>query len=48
MCDARHVAHDELTEPIGGMFDPAGFDPQAVTFDGPGERWRTTVVETDE
>ena len=36
----NHEEHDSMLEWVGGSFDPEMFDPLAVSFDDPMERWR--------
>jgi hypothetical protein len=43
--DGRHPEHDEMLQWAGGTFDPYTFNPQAVTFDNPRERWETAFED---
>lgn len=38
--DLKHGEHSALLRWAGGRFDPAEFDPKAVTFDNPQKRWK--------
>jgi len=39
IADPAHEEHESFVAWSGGSYDPAAFDPHAVTFDDPGERW---------
>jgi len=41
IADPRHEEHASYLEWVGGAFDPAAFDPAAVSFDDAGARWVT-------
>ena len=41
----RHPEHRAMLQWAGGTFDPHAFDPEAVAFDNPRERWRTAFQE---
>jgi len=43
--DPKHPSHKELLEWAGGEFDPDRFDPGAVSFDDPRERWEIAFSE---
>ncbi len=38
--DVRHPERDAMLQWAGGSFDPNAFDPKAVRFDNPQERWK--------
>lgn len=40
IADPDHKDHESTLRWVGGSFDPAAFDPAAVTFDNPKERWK--------
>ena len=40
-----HEEHDSMLEWVGGDFDPEAFDPLAIDFDDPSERWRITFQD---
>jgi hypothetical protein len=39
--DRRHPEHKAMLEWAGGTFDPHAFEPRAVKFDDPRQRWKT-------
>ena len=39
MRDTTHPEHQAMLDWIGGVFDPHAFDPSAIAFDDPQERW---------
>ncbi len=39
--DPRHKRHEEMTEWIGGDFDPEYFNISEVFFDDPKKAWKT-------
>jgi hypothetical protein len=43
--DSEHPSHNELLDWAGGEFDPDRFDPGAVSFDDPRERWEIAFSE---
>jgi hypothetical protein len=43
----RHPEHAAMLTWVGGSFDPHAFDPTAVTFDDPQQRWRTAFERRD-
>ena len=45
IADPTHSEHASLLAWVGGRFDPGGFDPAAVVFDDPEERWRRAFDE---
>ncbi len=45
IADPTHDRHADLLEWIGGSFDPEAFDPAAVEFDDPKERWQIAFGE---
>lgn len=40
IANRRHPERATMLEWAGGNFDPTAFDPVAVTFDDPRERWK--------
>ena len=40
LADPSHEEHDNLTEWVGGKFDPETFDPQKIKFDDPKKRFK--------
>jgi hypothetical protein len=46
LADPDHPEHDSCRVWIGGVFDAAAFDPKAVQFEDPDERWQE-VFEHD-
>ena len=40
IANRRHPERATMLEWVGGAFDPAAFDPGAVKFDDPRERWK--------
>ena len=40
IADPGHEEHESTLTWLGGSFDPSEFDPAAVQFDDPAERWR--------
>jgi hypothetical protein len=47
ICDDRHPEREAMSEWAGGDFDPHAFDPQAVHFDNPQERWKVAFGGRD-
>jgi hypothetical protein len=47
IADPRHPEHRETLAWAGGKFDRDAFDPAAVKFDDPKERWRIAFTEED-
>ncbi|MGI6544727.1 MAG: plasmid pRiA4b ORF-3 family protein [Limnochordia bacterium] len=39
IADPTHPEHESYLEWVGGSYDPDDFDPDAVTFDDPHDRW---------
>ena len=44
--DGRHPDHAQLLQWAGGTFDPDAFNPTAVLFDNPKERWENAFRAT--
>jgi hypothetical protein len=42
----KHREHDSYLEWVGGVFDPAVFEPTQVRFDDPRERWKIAFEES--
>ena len=47
LADPKHKEHDTLLTWVGGSFDPEEFDPAAVRFDDPQERWKLAFLERE-
>lgn len=45
MSDPNHPEHEDLSEWIGGSFDPDAFDPKTVVFANPEARWKIAFEE---
>ncbi len=43
--DRSHERHEELSDWIGGSFDPEAFQADQIIFDDPQERWRLAFGE---
>jgi hypothetical protein len=43
--DPNHPEHLELLQWAGGSFDPDEFDPRAVVFEDPAERWKVAFKD---
>jgi hypothetical protein len=43
--DRRHPERAEMLRWAGGSFDPHAFDPKAVQFDNPAERWKAAFQQ---
>ena len=45
IADPGHEEHAQMLEWAGGQFDPGAFDPAAVRFDDPKQRWRKAFAQ---
>jgi hypothetical protein len=45
IADRRHPERAAMLQWAGGAFDPHMFDPKAVRFDNPAERWKTAFQQ---
>ncbi len=45
IADRRHPERVAMLQWAGGAFDPHAFDPKAVRFDSPAERWKTAFQQ---
>ena len=44
IADAEDQEHENMLAWVGGEFDPERFDPNAITFDDPKERWESAFA----
>jgi len=45
IADRRHPERAAMLQWAGGAFDPHAFDPKAIRFDNPAERWKTAFQQ---
>ena len=44
IADPTHEEYESTVEWLGGVIDPQAFDPSAVRFDNPAQRWKITFA----
>lgn len=48
IADPRHPEHESTLEWVGGEYDPDAFDPNAIVFDNPRQRWKRAFERSAE